>query len=259
MHRALRVFAFALLISTSSWAGTVLVGVDDAVNLDYDYQDIVLTLNAQGLQVNSNGSWRPLSTILNSGDAHGGTGLLSAPFWNQTSEDGSLENIGFCVWGGGVCNEGHALDPTATYLTTDAASSTGSANDVTFSAIGAVSVEIRLRMAVGLNLLGWYSVAVPDQIHWLDTTGTWLGTTSFTPFGDFGLVSENTSLNYTFYSQVSVGGAGDQVSHFAFFSDQAPDLFGSSTTVAPEPATWALTLTAVAGFFWRSAAQRRRR
>ena len=34
------------------------------------------------------------------------TGLIGHPFFNQTSFEGAGISIGFCVWGGGACNNG---------------------------------------------------------------------------------------------------------------------------------------------------------
>ncbi len=220
--RNLVVTSAALLFSAPLFAGTYFGAVEDWKGLDYDYNDVVFSLSGSNLKLQTQtGKWF----------AEPALGTDGRPFWNNSSLDGSNYNAGYCIYGGGSCNGGTALDPGASYLAASATSKTGSANDVTFSATGSVTLSAALEVTAGKNQLGWYSLSSPSVVNWL-SSGASTGTYSFNPNGAFGLVSENlvpyfNQDTYNFYSQSWLG-TQDTVSHFAFFGDPA-------ATVTPEP------------------------
>jgi hypothetical protein len=213
--RKLSLLGAALLVSVPAFATTYYGGFEDlAVISDYDYNDIVFTLSGNGLTLNtSDGHWYNKPTL----------GTSGTPFWNNSSWDGTAKNIGYCVYGGGNCGAG--LSSTAQYLA-DNTRHTGSANDVTFSVDPKqkVTADIDMEITAGSDMLGYYNVSNADNIHWLNTHGQ-TGDFKFTPTGNFGLVAEN-SLGQKFYSQTNYDCLQDDVSHFAFFGDNA---------AAPEP------------------------
>ena len=250
--------------TASSQAGTVYVGYKDNAgpSVDYDYNDLIFSLTSNSLQLSAAGLWQFKPTL--SGDAYNSAnaGLQNTPYWNNSSYDGPQMGIGWCIYGGGNCNGGVGLDPTADYLTTNPNSPFGSVTDVTFTSTGSVGASIALKISTGTNLLGWYAVSDPSTIYWLNSPTTPLVTTSFTPTGAFGLVAENVSLGMTFYSQTSVGGTQDSVSHFAFFADggNMPTLNSdlvSPTAPTPEPTSWLLGLSGFGFLFWKLRDKRR--
>ena len=219
--RKLSLIGAALMMSVPAFAGTYYGGFEDLKNADYDYNDIVFTLNGNGLTLNtSDGHWYNKPTL----------GASGTPFWNNSSWDNGNKNIGFCVYGGGDCGKG--LSSTAQYLASSNTSHTGSANDVTFS-LGAnqnVAADVSLAITAGQDKLGYYNVSDPGNIHWLNSPNQ-TGVFQFTPTGDFGIVAENLSDNQTYYSQNKFDYSKDAVSHFAFFGD---------TAAAPEPGAMGL-------------------
>lgn len=240
-------FIFGLLSTATSWAGTVYVGFDDAVALDYDYQDLVFSISGTGLQINSQtGSWvSTIPTLTSAGNTPANGGLQNLPYWNQTSSDGANYNIGYCIWGGGDCNNGAALSPQASYFT-NLNDPLGSVNDVTFSVAGTIAADITLHIAGGNDILGWYNATDPSTVHWLNSASNMLTTSTFTPAGAFGLVGENLSLGFTFYTQTNVpGNDADTVAHFAYFAQQTGGTTNFSSVATPEPAAGLLGLTAI--------------
>ena len=217
--RNLLALTAAALLAVPMFATTYFGGLEDWTALDYDYNDVVFSVSGNGLTLQSTGSWFNQPVL----------GTNGSPFWNNSSLDGPNDNIGFCIYGGGTCNGGAALDAGAKYLA-DNASNTGSTNDVTFRSNGLVTLNIAVQNTSSLDRLGWYSVSNPAAISWLNAGNT--GTYSFTLDGSFGLVGQSQSRDsnqgYTYYSQSSYGNQ-DNVSHFAFFGVPASDV------VTPEP------------------------
>jgi PEP-CTERM motif-containing protein len=214
------------LLTVPLFGSTYYGGLEDWKAGDYDYNDIVFSLTGSNLTVHSTSAqWYSAPAL----------GTSGAPFWNHSSGDGPLDNVGYCIYGGGKCNGGVALDPTAKYLATSAISPTGSANDVSFTATGQVVIDVALRITVAHDNIGWYSLSEPSEINWLNA-GSRNGSFSFNPGGAFGLVAGNTY--YTFYSQDQYG-SQDNVSHFAFFDPPS--------AVAPEPGALGLIGLALIG------------
>lgn len=211
----------ALVMASPMFAGTYFGGLEDWNGLDYDYNDVVFSLSGSGLSLHSGtGKWLVEPAL----------GTSGMPFWNRSSIDGPMDNVGYCVYGGGTCNGGTALDAGAKYLAANATSSTGTANDVTFSANGQVTLDVALQLTGAKDSLGWYSISDPKAINWLNADSS-NGLFSFNPGGDFGLVGQSRGVipgtGYTYFSQ-SWYGSKDDVSHFAFFG-------GTDAAVAPEP------------------------
>ncbi len=75
--------------------------------------------------------------------ATGTLGLNGTPFWNNDSQDGANDNVGFCIYGGpaGSCKGNAALDPSADFIAA-ANTKTGSANNITFTDAGGVSSNV---------------------------------------------------------------------------------------------------------------------
>jgi hypothetical protein len=218
--RRLSLIGTALIMSVPAFANTYYAGFEDLKYGDYDYNDMVFTLNGNGLTLNtSHGQWYDKPTLGSSG----------VPFWNNASWDLGKKNIGFCIYGGGDCGTG--LDPIAKYLASSTTSKTDSANDVTFTVDPSqnVTASISLEITAGSNVLGYYDISHPNTIYWLNTHGQ-TGMFQFTPTGTFGIAAE-TALDQTFYSQTNYDRVNDSVSHFAFFGDAA---------AAPEPGAMGL-------------------
>lgn len=226
--------ASLLLAATPSWSATIYGGFEDTVGGDYDYNDLVFSLSGTALTMIAPGASLYAKPTLN-----GGTNMVGAhngvPFWNNQSADGASDNVGYCIYGGGTCNGGTGLDPSADYLAASSngsTSTTGSANNVTFSVDGGVSTNVSITITSDHDVLGWYSTSSPGTIHWLDNTGPVTGTFTFAPGGTFGLVGNNDDAmgGNTYYSQTADGNASDTVSHFAFFENAS----------TPEPSTFLL-------------------
>jgi hypothetical protein len=219
--------AAAMILAAPAWSATIYGGFEDTVNGDYDYNDLVFSLSGSGLSINLNGASLFAEPTLNG--ATGTSGSNGTPFWNNDSGDGANYNVGFCIYGGGACNGGVGLDPTADYI---AASSTktGSANNITFTDTVGTTSNVTLSITADTDTLGWYSTSSPGTIHMLGGVGTY----NFNPGGTFGLVGL-VSGGPTFYSNTGAGGTQDPnngVSHFAFFTNATPEpstflLFGA--------------------------------
>ncbi len=203
----------ALLLSSPVFGSTYFVGFEDTKGGDYDYNDMVFSLSGNSLTLNSSASYYNQPTL----------GTSGTPFWNNASYDqpSGTYNVGYCIYGGGACNKGVALDPGAQFLASDPTSHTGSANDVTFSVNGNVNANIQVEVAAATSELGYYLTADPTHaFHAL--TGSSSNVYSFTPGGNFGLVEKVSTLGTMYYSQTALG-TQDNVSHFAFFSTPAPE------------------------------------
>ncbi len=203
-------------------ADTYYGGYEDTVGGDYDYNDLVFSLSGAGLVLNSSGTWYPESAAT--------LGTSGTPFWNHSSFDGPNYNVGYCIYGGGSCNGGAALDSGANFL---ASSTKGSVNDVTFTP-GSSTATVILGIAADKNELGWFLTSDPTAINWIGGVG---GSDSFTPGGTFGLVGCNdwtgsSCAGTEFFSVTSDGNGGDSTSHFAFF--------GPAAVATPEPGTLGL-------------------
>ncbi len=241
-------------LASVSQAGTVFVGYKDTAGpaVDYDYNDLVFSLTSNTLQLSAFGFWEFKPSLNPDPYNAANAGLQGTPFWNNTSSDGAKEGIGWCIYGGGNCNAGVGLDPTAEYLTSDPNSPFGSVNNVTFSSSGDVGASITLKISDDNSLVGWYNLSDPSTVYWLNSVDKPLVTTTFDPAGQFGLVVSNVTSGNTFYSQTSAGGTQDQVSHFAFFADQSglPQV-NAVITPTPEPASGLLGLIPVALLGWK--------
>ena len=216
------------LLGTPIFGSTYFGGLEDMNGLDYDYNDLIFSLSGSSLNLNTaTGKWFDEPTL----------GTSAMPFWNRSSLDGVNYNIGYCMYGGGSCNGATALDPGAKYLA-DSTSVTGSTNDVTFTARGQVLLNVDMEVTAGKNKIGWYSVATPSVVNWLNPNAT-NGTFSFDPGGQFGLVGGN-NMGSKYFSQASLG-TQDVVSHFAFFDPPAS---------VPEPGTTGLLGLSLIGCAW---------
>lgn len=229
----------ALLLSAPVFGSTYYGGFEDSINGDYDYNDIVFSLSGNGLKLNSSATFFAQPVVNNNG----------RPFWDNMSFDGTTKNVGYCIYGGGTCNSGVALDPGAQFLATSANDREGSANDVTFSVGGSVSADIFLKIASYSNTLGYYLLSDSSHaFHALTATST-ANVYTFSPSGNFGLIGMVNGSS-KFYSQTQYG-VCDDVSHFAFFNSPA--------AAAPEPGMLGLMgagLVTVGAFFRRRKASR---
>ncbi len=198
-------FATSIHTPTNTYFG----GFEDTVSGDNDYNDVVFSLSAMGLTLNSSGKFYAQPALDNSGN----------PFWNNSSYDvpSNSYNVGYCIYGGGACNNGTALDPGAKFLASSN-SPKSSANDVTFSANGTVTLSLILSVASNTDYIGYYT---DGKAKILGTAGN---TYTFTPGNDaFGLFAYDASKNTYYYSQSAYDRSDDDTSHFAFFSSTAPE------------------------------------
>jgi hypothetical protein len=204
----------SFVVATPIWASTTTIwgGFEDTTTQggsDYDYNDLVFSITGTSLTLNSTaGVWQNESGVT--------LGSSGTPFWNNASQDGGANNVGYCIYGGGACNGGTALDAGAQYLAT---STGGSANDVTFSVNGDVNTSVTLKISSDTDDLGWALVSDPTVVNSLGGVGTY----TFTPGGDFILVGTvNGSTDYS-------SDPGSGISQFAFFESPA--------SATPEPSS----------------------
>lgn len=247
-----RFTVLTILAANICSAGTVFIGFKDTAgaNIDYDYNDLVFSVSSPTLQVFSGATWvSPQPALTESGATADNVGLLAAPYWNNTSWDGAKTNIGWCIYGGGACNNGVGLDPSAAYLTTDALSVTGSPDDVLFESSGPVTVQLLLHLAGARNYLSWYNAGMPQTPYAVGDGGEVPLTVTFTPQGLFGLSVYNEVGVETFFTNTADGGTADSVSHFAYFatpsSPSAVATLNNVDIATPEPGTWTLALGAL--------------
>lgn len=228
-------------MATQAQAGTILVGFEDTVGGDYDYNDLVLSLTGLNLSLNTaTGAWFAKPATLNgAGSPIGQTGT---PYWNNASSDGLNDNVGFCIYGGpnaATCGGAGTtgLSSKASYLAANKNSTTGSANDVTFSVTGGITTVVSINITAATDSIGWYDTLTPGTVNVLNGGSTKTGTFFFTPTAghSFGLVGINGSSGQSYYSNLAAGGVQDNVSHFAYF------------LAAPEPSTMLLFGSALVG------------
>jgi PEP-CTERM motif len=230
-----------VLLTAPMFGSTYYGGLEDWTGLDYDYNDVVFSLSGSNLTLHSSGQWYSEPTL----------GTSGGPFWNRSSMDGANYNVGYCIYGGGSCNGGAALDAGAKYLAMSANGRAGSVNNVTFTADGVVVLTVALQVTAAKDDIGWYSLSDPQVINWLDPKSA-NGQYSFDPHGAFGLVGGNSTYDYysnskmsEYFSKVRYG-SRDDISHFAFFSDPP--------TIVPEPGMTGLMSLGLLGsgiLFWR--------
>jgi PEP-CTERM motif len=200
----------ATLLAIPLFGSTYYGGIEDWKGGDYDYNDVVFSMTGTDLTVHTAaGKWLTEPSL----------GAIGLPYWNHSSSDAPRDAIGYCIYGGGNCHSGVALDSGAKYLATSATSRTGSADRATFTATGPVALDVLLQITAVQDKIGWYLVSSPNVLHWLNPTYR-AGAFTFDPSGAFGLVEANSY--YTFYSQTQYG-TEDSVSHFAFFDDPVPE------------------------------------
>jgi len=209
-------FGTALLLSSPAFANTYWGGFEDTVgsSADYDYNDLVFSISGDSLTLNSHlGVWfnKADAGPLNTGA--GANGSAGTPFWNNTSLDGAGgNNIGWCIYGGGVCNGGVGLASSDQYLATP----TGlSANDVYFSTNGDVTEQVTLSISADTNILGWQAEGGPINFF---SSGV-QGPVTFNPGGDFVLIGRVQG------GPIFTSGTDgiDDASHFAFFGSPVPE------------------------------------
>lgn len=181
----LSALAVAFLLATPIWAQNTIYGGFEDTNTagsDWDYNDLVFSLTGNGLTLNSSGVWHNPSGLVLNGLNYPST---STPFWNNGSQDGVNDNIGFCVYGGpaGSCGGQTAVDPSAAYLATALG---GAVNDVYFSVNGDVSSTIYITITADTDTLGWEALG-SGTVNLLGSTP---GNYSFSPGGDFELVGQ---------------------------------------------------------------------
>ena len=221
--RNLTMIGSALLLSAPAFASTYYGGFEDTIGGDYDYNDVVFSLSGSGLNlITHTGTYISKPAL----------GTNDNPFWNNSSYDGSKYNVGYCMYGGGNCNNGNALDPSGLALV-NASDHKSSVGDVYFSVGGNVTADGYLKITADNDTLGYYLLSDPNHtFHQLAPNSN--GIVSFTPGSDFGIAANNGSQ--TFYSQDWLGTCdpnGD--SHFAFFSN------------APEPGAMSLMAAGLVG------------
>lgn len=221
-------------ISFSSPDNTYYVGVEDAINSDYDYNDLIFSLVGD----------QPLTLM-----ADFGSGFLQSsapslyspytaasnnppPFWNRLSYDGTFSNFGECLYDSSSHNTcaGTALAPSAEYLA-GSGPSQGSVDfffsptpnsTITVTLLAAISANGNLKSDLFYCPEGSTSGCQPINFG-ANSTAT------ISPAGDFDLELVNGKL--LFDSNTSVlEDSDDQIDHFA----------AAALLEAPEASTFAL-------------------
>ena len=243
------------LASCPTGSCTIWGGFEDNIGTgssDYDYNDLVFSLTGPGLTLGTFGAQTgglfapPATGTLVLGAGTGSPG--ASPFWNNPSQDGSKNNVGWCIYGGGACNGGAGLAPNDDYAAAVGPPSGGSLNNVDFveNSGGGVSGTITLEITANHSdeLIEYCdesdtSITTPfGSCHSLGLnllTSSPLATATFNPVGEFLIEASNGTDTFS-----SVMGFGDattpapdpNVSHFAFFVDPVPEpgsivLFGT--------------------------------
>jgi hypothetical protein len=225
--------ARASTIGIASPSNTFYVGVEDATNGDYDYNDLIfsltsnkmLTLEGQygaGFQQSSVPSlYAPLTTASNNG----------TPFWNHTSFDSGYANFGECMYDNGAHNTctGAAFEPTASYLA--GSGPTQGSVDFYFNPSNNATITINLLANITANGNDKTNLYYCPEGSVVGCTLINLGsgnTFSFATSGNFDLVLRNGGGSF-YDSNTSVHNDSDPgVSHFAV------------AVGTPEPASFAL-------------------
>ena len=136
-----------------------------------------------------------------------------APFWNNTSWDGSQMNIGNCLSGVGNCHLSVTPGNMAYYGT----STGGTVANFYMQSMGtAVSTELTgITADRNQESYGWYDVSNPTVLHTLYSPSG-ITTTSYVPTGNYGFYFQDGAKTY--YSQSSIAGSADSGNqHFAIF------------------------------------------
>ena len=210
-------------------AGTYYGGFEDTTvpAADWDYNDLVFSVS--GVTLNSSGLW--FSEPVLNGALYASYGT---PFWNNGSLDGSNDNIGFCIYGGG-CNGTPASDPGAFYLAT---ATHTNPEDVTFTNTSSVTGIVITSITADADTLDWEcltpagcgSGTVLDGIYTVYSGGP-----TYVPLNKSYVLP--VTLGATFALVGVVNGGAEYSSagsnQFAFFGPG---------NISPEPATWMMLM-----------------
>jgi hypothetical protein len=210
-----------------------------------------LLLLAQNLRadilVGPGGAFQPwTASVLGPAAAPTYTGALHpGPYWNNASGDGSTDNIGWCLTGGGGCVIASPPGALAYYGTATGAAvqnmafvSSGLSATATVSLLGEYTNQLGTTANPGYNVFGWYTIAANGTITatplWNSKTGSLGQSATFNPGPAgtlYGLYLENIQGSGTaavadyfwFMNSSSDYGAGtaapiDGLQHFAVFA-----------------------------------------
>ncbi len=225
------------LLGVSAYANTFVVGVEenplanDTTEGIGDFNDMMLQFGAAGLTATSTGSWLGMGTVTLQTTTNTGS-----PFWNNKSQDGADQNIGYQL-NSVLCSGCPLTTPPAEYL-----SNGGAPVDFTFSFSGAISTIYIGSITPNRNneSIGIYSTS-NGQVQWIVQNNVNVVGSSFTPdFSSFGLVYEDTTGGADiFFSQNGLGAYVNGVYTPSGVPDNRFALFQTADSV-PEPGTMAL-------------------
>ncbi len=260
--------------ATTFTSSTYYVGYEDSntSSCDCDYNDLLLAVTGTGLHAASTGVFSTFSTA-NLGNVAFGTGTnsLTRPFWDNSSTDGTNDNIGYCMYStaSGACGATGAHTPinsTALFLSTSGGLSISF--EFTFSAGGAHTIDIGLIGGISSN------ISNNESQLWVCPTGVTLSTAATgTTAPGTGCVSANvtgtsagspkavsvtgTSFDLVEYTPATTGrGATAGVPYSSNTADPGTSnttidhfaLFASApVTSTPEPATLGVVGLALLG------------
>jgi hypothetical protein len=231
--------------AVQTFAGTYVGGIENSEpGSTYegigDYNDMIFSLTATGLTLVSNdgGTWSALSGVTlyptqGALNATAGSSVAN-PFWNNSSEDGTAVNIGYCLTTSNCNGMGTpAYNQSSTPAVNQFLSISGAPDNnfyFTFTSGTATSVVLGA-IADGLSTsesLGWYDPFDQSQNGGI-TSGV-----AFTPTATFGLYFTIPGTGFVTQNSLDNGaGAGTTQSRFAIFQQVTPN-------GVPEPGTMAL-------------------
>lgn len=204
--------------------------------------------------------------------------VANQPYWNNSSWDGSNENVGGCL---AVASSGCKVPNQPGNIPYLGQSNGHAFTDFYFDNNGPVSMTLEAQVAADApnDILGWYNVNNPSQYGIIFDGSTAVGTTvTFTPTAEYGLVFYNgtSGIDDAFFTNSALNmnlstfaGVDTTYQHFAVFQQSggtyyvgAEDLPSSNTDFdyndmvvkmstnasAPEPSSVFLLAVGLMGF-----------
>jgi hypothetical protein len=139
------------------------------------------------------------------------------PYWDHTSWDTGLKNIGYCISGTGACGMSGAPGYIPYYGTAGGAA-VSAFTFVKNSSGSQAAMQIEIAGNANFNIFGWYDVATNTKTQLFSGPQGAGAVSIFTPTANYGFYLQTGSG--TFYTNSGVG-ADSGKQHFALFQQSA--------------------------------------